>query len=61
VVLKTRNAIIHEPLTRLYEGLPLASFDPAARRFWRRVFRLVRIPGGRHLLRFIARRSRDSR
>jgi hypothetical protein len=56
--LKARNAIIHEPLTNLYAGLPLASFDDAARRFWRRVFRLVRIPGGRYLLELIARRSR---
>jgi len=56
--LKVRNAIIHEPLTNLYAGLPLASFDDAARRFWRRVFRLVRIPGGRYLLGLIARRSR---
>ena len=56
--LKARNAIIHEPLTSLYAGLPLASFDDAARSFWRRVFRLVRIPGGRYLLRLIARHSR---
>jgi hypothetical protein len=56
--LQARNALIHEPLTSLYAGLPLASFDDAARRFWRRVFRLVRIPGGRHLLGLIARRSR---
>jgi hypothetical protein len=56
--LQARNAIIHEPLTNLYAGLPLASLDEAARRFWRRVFRLVRIPGGRYLLGLIARRSR---
>jgi hypothetical protein len=56
-VLTAGNAIIHEPLPRLYEGLPLASLDEAARRFWRRVFRLVRIPGGRHLLGLIARRA----
>jgi hypothetical protein len=56
--LQARNALIHEPLSKLYTGLPLASLDDAARRFWRRVFRLVRIPGGRHLLGFIARRSR---
>ncbi|MGO9513999.1 MAG: hypothetical protein ACLP2F_10205 [Steroidobacteraceae bacterium] len=60
-VLKTRDAIIHEPLMHLYESLPLARFDPAARRFWRRVFRLVRIPGGRHLLGLVARRARNSR
>jgi hypothetical protein len=39
--------------------LPLVSFDDKARRFWRRVFRLVRIPGGRHLLGVLARRNRD--
>jgi hypothetical protein len=52
-----RSAIIHEPRSRLYEALPLASFDEDARRFWRRIFRLVRIPGGRYLLRFLARRK----
>jgi hypothetical protein len=55
--LKSRTAIIHEPLPRLYEGLPLVTFDERARRFWRRVFRLVRIPGGRRLLGLIARRA----
>jgi|SRR5882672_6880067 len=44
------SAIVHEPLARLYEALPLAALDAKARRFWRRVFRLVRIPGGRYLL-----------
>jgi len=57
-VLKTRTAVIHEPLRQLYDGLPLASFDDSARRFWRRVFRVVRIPGGRYLLRLIARTAR---
>jgi hypothetical protein len=54
------GAIVHEPLPQLYEGLPLAEFDPAARRFWRRIFRIVRIPGGRCLLGFLARRRRPS-
>jgi hypothetical protein len=52
------GAIVHEPLPQLYAALPLAGFDERARRFWRRVFRLVRIPGGRHLLGVLARRSR---
>ena len=52
------SAIIHEPKAALYQGLPLASFDAAARRFWRRVFLLMQVPGGRFLLRFIARRNR---
>jgi len=56
--LKTRTAVIHEPLSRLYDSLPLASFDDSARRFWRRIFRLVRVPGGRYLLRLVARTAR---
>jgi hypothetical protein len=59
--LKARNATIHEPLIGLYERLPLVGFDDAARRFWRRLFRFVRVPGGRHLLGFIARRVRGPR
>ena len=47
------SAIVHEPLERLYESLPLVSIDANARRFWRRVFRLVRIPGGRFLLKVL--------
>ncbi len=46
-------AIVHEPLRSLYDALPLVKFDAEARRFWRRVFRLVRIPGGRYLLKFL--------
>jgi hypothetical protein len=49
------SAIVHEPLGSLYESLPLQSFDADARRFWRRVFRVVRIPGGRYLLKFLSR------
>jgi hypothetical protein len=52
------NAIVHEPLEQLYERLPLISIDADARRFWRRVFRLVRIPGGRYLLNLLARSRR---
>jgi len=59
-VLHARAALIHEPFGGLYHSLPLAQFDSAARRFWRRVFRLVLIPGGPHLLRFMARRRRKS-
>jgi hypothetical protein len=51
-------AIVHEPMARLYEGLPLALPSPKSRRFWRRVFWLVRIPGGRLLLGAVARRTR---
>jgi len=56
--LRTRLAVTHEPLERLYERLPLATLDARARRFWRRVFVLVRIPGGRNLLKLLARGSR---
>ena len=52
------TAIIHESKSRLYDALPLAAFDRKARRFWQRVFLLIRIPGGRYLLRLIARRRR---
>ena len=52
------SAIVHEPLEHLYERLPLVSIDADARRFWRRVFRLVRIPGGRYLLKALARSRR---
>jgi hypothetical protein len=56
-----QSAIVHEPLGSLYEALPLVSLDDKARRFWRRVFRLVRIPGGRYLLGLLARRTRVRR
>ncbi len=50
------GAFIHESKPRLYDGLPLEAFDSAARRFWRRVFRVIRIPGGGMILGVIARR-----
>ena len=53
-----RTATIHEPRPLLYERLPLVVLDPAARRFWRRVFLIARVPGGRRLLRWIAQRTR---
>jgi hypothetical protein len=56
--INAQSAIVHEPLAGLYDALPLAALDETARRFWRRVFRLVRIPGGRYLLGALARRSR---
>jgi hypothetical protein len=55
---KARTVILHDPKSRLYESLPLAGFDSSAQRFWKRVFRLMRIPGGRLLLGVIARRNR---
>jgi hypothetical protein len=56
--LRAQSVIVHEPLPLLYGTLPLVSLDEKAKRFWRRVFLLVRIPGGRQLLRILARRSR---
>ena len=52
-------ALLHEPRERLYDSLPLAPYTIETARFWRRVFRLVRIPGGRLLLSWLARRSRS--
>jgi hypothetical protein len=57
--IKAHSALVHEPLPALYDALPLATLDDKARRFWRRVFRLIRIPGGRYLLGILARRTRD--
>jgi hypothetical protein len=59
--IRARTAILHEPVAALYDRLPLVRLDDAARRFWRRVFWLVRIPGGRRLLGLVARRSRGAR
>jgi hypothetical protein len=56
--LRSESVIIHTPAARLYDSLPLASFDADAQRFWKRVFRLIRIPGGRLVLGAIARRRR---
>ncbi len=53
-----RAAWAHTPQTRVLESLPLEPFTPGMRRFWRRIFRLVRMPGGAWLLRWLARRSR---
>jgi hypothetical protein len=60
-LLRARVAVAHEPLVRLYETFPLMSFDSRARRFWRRVFFLLRIPGGRRLLGLVARRAGGGR
>ena len=54
----SRTATVHEPRPQLYQGLPLVVLDTAARRFWRRVFLIARLPGGRRLLRWIAQRTR---
>ena len=56
--LNARSAFVLEPQPDLYRTLPLAVFGPQSRTFWKRIFRLVRIPGGRLLLQYIARRAR---
>jgi hypothetical protein len=57
--IEARSVIVHEPQPNLYSALPLAKFDDRARRFWRRVFLLVRIPGGQRLLGMLAHASRN--
>ena len=54
--LRADIAILHEPIDRLYAGLPLADYDPAARRFWNRVMHVAGLPGGAWLIGRIARR-----
>lgn len=49
---------VHEPLPAVLHALPLATYDRAQRRFWQRVFWVVRLPGGRRLLQWMARRGR---
>jgi hypothetical protein len=49
---------LNEPAAAVYAGLPLPAFTSTMRRFWRRVFRLVRIPGGRWALGWLSRRRR---
>jgi hypothetical protein len=58
-VVRAGSVIVHEPQERLFDSLALPKFDAKGRRFWRRVFTLVRIPGGRYLLGALARRARD--
>ncbi len=60
VALSCDSAQAHETNESLYRALPLAEFTADRRRFWRRVFWVVRIPGGRLLLRLFARRARRS-
>jgi len=49
---------LNEPAGPVYAGLPLPAFTSSMRRFWRRVFRLVRIPGGRWVVGWLSRRRR---
>ena len=56
--LTARAAFVLEPRPELYRDLPLERFGPKSQTFWKRIFLLVRIPGGRLLLQYIARRAR---
>jgi hypothetical protein len=58
---RMQSTIVHEPQARLYASLPLADLDADTRRLWRRIFGLARVPGGRYLLRLLARRTRNRR
>jgi hypothetical protein len=58
VSLRARAAFVHQERPRLYADLPLEVFGPRSRTFWRRVFFVVKVPGGRILLNYIARRAR---
>lgn len=57
----TTAAFIHEELEGLYTALPLAHPEPGQARFWRRVFRVIRVPGGRFVLAWLARRASRGR
>ena len=58
VTVPVASALVHEPRPGLYRTLPLAHYDAGQARFWQRIFRLVRVPGGRLLLSWLAARSR---
>ena len=58
VRLRARAAFVHQELPRLYADLPLEVFGPRSQAFWKRIFFIVKIPGGRRLLNYIARRAR---
>jgi hypothetical protein len=59
-ILTADSMQLQEPDQGLYDALPLARFTPDARRFWQRIFWLVRLPGGRTLLGLVARVRRAS-
>lgn len=56
--LEPGSVLVHEPRQGLYDALPLAKFDAETQRFWRRVFAIVRLPGGRFFLGLLARLAR---
>lgn len=56
--LSAAHIFVHEASPDVLRALPLADYDARARRFWGRVFFLMRVPGGSMLLRWLARRAR---
>ena len=58
VAVRAASAFVHTSREGLYATLPLARFDARGQRFWRRVFLLVRLPGARRILRWVAAKSR---
>jgi hypothetical protein len=60
VTVACSTALSHETAPALYRVLPLAEYTSERQRFWGRVFWLVRLPGGRLLLRLIAKLERRS-
>jgi hypothetical protein len=58
VTAPVKSAFVHEPRPMLYGALPMAQLDARTMRFWRRVFALVRLPGGPWLLGWLSKRTR---
>jgi hypothetical protein len=59
LTMQVKSAFLQEPRPRIYGVLPLGRVDARTLRFWRRVFALVRLPGGQFLLGWLAARNRQ--
>ena len=58
-IITAQSAIVHEPLPRLYEALPLVSLDEKARRFNAACFASFAFPAAATCSALLARRKRD--
>ncbi len=58
VTVQVKSAFVQEARPKIYGALPLGRLDARTLRFWRRVFALVRLPGGQFLLGWLAARTR---
>jgi hypothetical protein len=58
ITVPVKSAFVHEPRPTLYGALPRPELDARTMRFWRRVFALVRLPGGQFLLGWLSKRTR---